>query len=306
MSVAGYGAMGSVRKAGSLLLFIALPLAAAVSTVRAGERVDETRNVPRDAVITIENTRGDVDIIGWDEAAVSVAGELDDLAEAFIFEVDGRDVRIEVRMPRRDVNWGDGSDLKIQVPHESRVSFEGVSTDLVVESVRGGVRLHSVSGDIDVSDVEGEVMVKTVSGDVEVDDARGRARIASVSGDLELVMSVVDARVDSVSGDVEVQLREFDALFAETVSGELEVEGMLNPSGEIDLSSVSGDITLRLDPPVNATLRVRSGIGGDIYNDLNDVRPRDEFPSQQSLETTVGDGSGRIKITTVSADIRLN
>lgn len=293
-------------KASSLLPLIAMSLALATPVSSAGERIDQTRDVPGDAVITIENTRGEVDIVGWEEAAVSVKGELDDLAEEFIFDVDGREVRIEVKMPRRDVNWGDGSELGIRVPHGSRVSFEGVSTDLVVESVYGGVRLHSVSGDVDVTDVEQQVMVKTVSGDVDVDDARGRARIASVSGDLELDMSVVDARIESVSGDIELQLRAFDTLYAESVSGELEVDGTLNPSGEIDLSSVSGDITLRLDSPVNATLRVRSGIGGDIYNGLNDVRPRDEFPSQQSLETTVGDGSGRIKISTVSADIRLN
>ena len=76
-------------------------------TARAGEQVDESRSIPGDAIVSIGVTRGEVRISGWDEPRVSVKGELDDLAEALVFEVTGRDVWIKVVLPNKNVNWGE-------------------------------------------------------------------------------------------------------------------------------------------------------------------------------------------------------
>lgn len=286
----------------SVILF--LPLAAVVAY--AGDSVDETRAVPSEASIKIKNVRGEVDIIGWDEGEIRVSGELDDLTEDFIFDVDGDSVWIEVKLPPRDVNWGDGSDLHIRVPEGSRVSFEGVSTDLRVENVQGGVQLRTVSGDIEVDGVATRVILNSISGDIEVRNATGRTQASTISGEIDLDIESTDLQVESVSGDVEVQLKAFERFYSRNVSGETEVEGELMAKGDVDMSSVSGDVQLKLERPVNAELFIRSGIGGDIENRLNDVRPKDVFPSQQELRAIVGDGSGRISINTVTADIKLD
>lgn len=272
----------------------------------AGERVDKTLAAPPDAMVVIRNTRGDVEVSGQDANEVSVSGELDDLAEELVFTVEGRDILIDVRMPRKDVNWGDGSDLHIRVPRGSKVRFEGVSTDVRVENIEGGAQLRTVSGDIEAHGVNNQLIVNSVSGDVVVTDADGRTQVSTISGDLELTLSGKEIKVDSVSGDIEAELGGFERLTAETVSGEIEIAGELMHAGTADLSSVSGDVGLKLAQPVNAELNVRSGIGADIYNSWNNVEPRTLFPSQQELRTTSGDGSGRINIRTVSSDIRLD
>ncbi|MBQ60632.1 MAG: hypothetical protein CMQ19_01010 [Gammaproteobacteria bacterium] len=53
----------------------------------AGDDVDKTLAVPSNGLVKIVNTRGEIEIIGWDKDEIHVAGELDDLAEELVFEV---------------------------------------------------------------------------------------------------------------------------------------------------------------------------------------------------------------------------
>ncbi len=258
------------------LLFSGLMLAVPASN--AGEDVDERKDVPDDALVRIENTRGEVDITAWSESAVSVSGELDDLAEELRFTVDGDTVTIEVVLPRKSVNWGDGSDLEIHVPEGARVMFSGVSTDVTVNGVAGGVNVQTVSGDVEVEDVSALIRIKTVSGDIDVDDSAGQTSVATVSGDVDIEVSSDKVSLDTVSGDLDASVGEFASLNATAVSGDLHISGRLIDDGRVDISSVSSDVRLELDTPVNARLKVETGPGGDIYNMLSDHPVEERFP----------------------------
>lgn len=273
--------------------------------VAAGEEVDERRSVSAQGVVEIHNTRGEVEITGWDKDEVHVSGELDDLAEELIFEVDGEFTLIRVKMPKRNISWGDGSDLEIRIPVKSRVDFNGVSTDLKFTNIEGGTSIHSVSGDIRADHIAKRLLINSVSGNVEVRDTTGKAKITTVSGDLRLDLRSTEVSINTVSGEIDMDLAEFDSLMVSTISGELEISGHLNDSGSISMSSVSGDIELRLTGPVNARIDARAGPGGDIDNDMTEDEPRDIFPAQMELKSTAGDGSGRIRIKTVTGDISL-
>ena len=286
------------------VLFLLLTLVFS-TTVTAKTAVDQSLAVPSDALISIDNTRGEVTIIGWDQAKVTVKGDLDDLAEAFIFDLKYQQVVIEVKVPRLDLNRGNGSNLTIQVPQESRVRFVGVSTDVEIENIRGGVQVQLVSGDLEARRIESQLLINTVSGDIEINGVIVSVLASTISGDLELVTTAESLRLDTVSGDVDLTLKAFDQLAVHSVSGSMEIDGELNPAGHIELASVSGDIRLGLQPGLNATLDLDGGISGDIVNDLSDDEVETRFPSRQRLRAIVGDGSGRIGIRTVSADITL-
>jgi len=271
----------------------------------AGEEIDETKAAAADGLVEIVNPRGEVTVVGWDKAEVSVSGELDDLTEEFQFEVDGSNTIIEIEIPRRSANWGDGSDLMIHVPRASRVSFEGVSSDGIFREIEGGLRARTASGDLEAEEIASQLNLTSVSGDVRAEECGGQARVSTVSGEIELRLMSDNVVVDSVSGDVEVELTEFTRLHATVVSGDLDVEGQLGPSGDIEMSSVSGDIDLVLKGEVNARINVETGPGGDISNNLTSDVVKTKFPTTSSLDTRSGDGSGRIRVRTVSGDINL-
>jgi len=291
-------------KACRTALISSLLLSAPIAAI-AGESVDERRSVSGQGVVEIHNLRGEVTISGWDKDEVHVYGDLDDLAEGLIFDVDGEFTLIRVKMPKRNVSWGDGSDLEIRVPKKSRVDFEGVSTDLELSDIEGGTSVRSVSGDIRADHIAKRMHINSVSGEIDVTDASGKAKITTVSGDLRLELSSTEVSVNTVSGEVDLAMEAMDSLSASTVSGELDISGQLNESGNISMNSVSGDIQLRLAGPVNARIDVNAGPGGDISNRITSDDPRDIFPAQMELKTSAGDASGNIRIKTVTGDITL-
>ncbi len=215
-----------MRHPSAISSILVISASMAISLVAsAGEDVDETLPASASGSIKIVNTRGEVEIIGWDRNEIHIEGELDDLAEELIFEVKGDRARIEVRLPRRNVNWGDGSDLEIHIPMNSKVDFDGVSTDTTIETVSGGLRVRSVSGDITASALENQVHINTVSGNIDVSDASGNAHISTVSGEIHLEMSSSSIILGTVSGEIDAEFEEFTTLRANAVSGDIEVEG---------------------------------------------------------------------------------
>ena len=269
----------------------------------AGESVDKSLAAPQDAVVSINNTRGEVTVRGWDQALVSVKGELDDLAQELVFVVEDGAVTIDVIMPRTNVNRGNGSDLVIKVPRGSRVRFSGVSTDISAENILGGMKIESVSGAIKARHIMPQLMLSAVSGDIAVAQVGGRLSASTISGDLQVKATATNVKVDTVSGSLVVELEAFDTLAARTISGRMDVSGDLNPGGELDMSTVSGEIYLALQPGLNAKVDINGAVGSDIENDYNDVRPTTSLPSQQRLRTVLGDGSAHVSVRAVAADI---
>lgn len=271
--------------------------------VRGGERVDLEKATAANGVVEIKSTRGDINVTGWDRDAVHVSGELDDLAEGLEFDVDGKLTLIRVKMPDRDLNRGDGSDLDIKVPRGSRVSVYGVSTDLRISDVSGGVDAASVSGDINVSGVAGKLYLKTVSGDVHLVDAKGQTSIKTVSGDTIARVDASELSYSGVSGNAEIELGNVDSLEVQTVNGDIDVSAGLNEHGRMELKTINGDCHLVLRGEINARVEAGTGPGGDIRNNFNDIRPEESFPSASRLAMTMGTGSGSIRAKTVNGDI---
>lgn len=283
---------------------VILSLFAMVQVV-ATESIDETKIAEKDGRVLISNTRGHIEVFGWDRAEIRVRGDLDDRTEEFIFEVDGHSAEIRVRIPQH-THFGDGSNLEIHVPSGSRVRFKGISSDIDMTDVSGGVEVNTVSGDIRLEKIDSRVHVNTVSGDVDLKDGKGVVKMVAVSGSLNLSYDAGELSLQTVSGDIDGRLKSFDNLVAEVVSGDVEIRGSLSSEGSLEAESVSGDIELKFLDDIDARISIRTGPGGDIHNDLTNVKPEVVFPGQMKLETTVGNGDGRIRVNTVTGDVRID
>jgi hypothetical protein len=147
--------------------------------------------------------------------------------------------------------------------------------------------------DIDV-DVEFEVRVPAgvefdggmVSGEIRVEDVRSPVEVSTVSGNIFVSTSEM-VWANSVSGDIEVEIGDFDWEDMEfsTVSGDITLWLPEAFSAEIDFNSLTGDLETDFDLTVR-NRRSRRWIGTD-------------------LRGTIGAGGRELSINTVSGDVEL-
>jgi DUF4097 and DUF4098 domain-containing protein YvlB len=272
----------------------------------ADQEVDQTQSVEPLGTVRIHNARGELKIQGWDRPEVRVVGELDDIARHLLFEVDGNLTVVHVDMPRRNVNWGDGSDLKIYVPERGQLQIDGVSSDVEVDGVVGRIAIRTVSGDVDLKGIGIHTRVKTVSGDIDVDDGSGKLSVISTSGDLDIDVQADDVLVDTMNGDIELRLGRFNRLMATSVNGSMQLTGELNTAGKLTAKTVNADMEVKLVAPVNARVIAVSLVGGSIENDLTDEEPRRNQARRLVLDTRSGDGSADVRLHTVNGSIEIN
>lgn len=312
----------------SLIQLILLSVVLVSSMAYAGEKVSETLPLNDASKVIIENQRGQVNVIGSNDNFVSVEGELDDDAQAFIFEQSGATITIKVQMPNSKRNWGNndkrGSILTITIPRQVRVGFNGVSSDIEISDFIQGVDIKTVSGEvsakhlqknIDINTISGDiesellsgkVQLSTVSGDLDDEKSSGRLLIKSVSGSIKTTTNAKEVSAETVSGDIKLNLASIDELSVSSVSGDSDVSLLLNPQATVKLSSVSGEFTLKFAERTQANFALKTNAGGSIKNKItNDKAHRSKFGPNEKLSFTTGDGNGSVKVTTVSGDIIL-
>lgn len=284
-------------------------LALTTSPVFAERSVSETLDVAADGKVRVSVVRGEVEVHGWDKSQVRVEGQLDDATEEFIFKTNGKDTQIKVEIDDDywDKKWNTSeTDLVIHVPTQSRLIANGVSTDIEVNKIEGGVELNSVSGEVKVDQASEKVNVETVSGDVRITNSWGKMNVSSVSGDIDTDGKAVYFDAQSVSGDIEAMIGESEIVELTSVSGDIELNFELMDDGRVDAETVSGDIDLRFDnETVNALFEINTGPGGDIRNDLTKDKPESSFIGAEEIQFKSGDGSATVEISTMSGTVSL-
>jgi Putative adhesin len=177
------------------------------------------------------------------------------------------------------------AEVTVTVPRGCPTQLGVVNASAIVSGISANISVKSVSGDITLDGVTGKVDAKTVSGDLEARGLDGAVTFNSVSGDLTLAGgSVQELDAKTVSGKVtaDVVLRADGGLRVTTVSGEVAVRLPADTSAEVDFRSTSG--------------RVRTGFEGLLCA---------RSPGSNTVAGTLGAGSGRLTVTTLSAPVTL-
>ncbi len=114
-------------------------------------------------------------------------------------------------------------EVRTQYPRERRNI--SVSVDYTVTMPRdGALSVHSVSGDLRLKTINGVLTAETVSGDVTINGAGQLESAKTVSGDVlvDTAASEGDVSVSSVSGDVTLKAVKARGIEANSVSGNVE------------------------------------------------------------------------------------
>ncbi|WP_019633202.1 DUF4097 family beta strand repeat-containing protein [Actinomadura atramentaria] len=177
------------------------------------------------------------------------------------------------------------ADVTVTVPRECPVSVNLVSADGLISGLGARASVKSASGTVTLDGVTGDVDANTVSGAIEATGLDGTVSFTSVSGDLALAGGTV-AR-----------------LGARTVSGRVTADVELPHAGRIDVHSVSGDVALRVPATAGAAVALSSAAGA-IDTSFAELR-RQEVGIMKNIGGTIGDGAGKVAVTTVSGAVTL-
>ncbi|MEV5435388.1 DUF4097 family beta strand repeat-containing protein [Streptomyces sp. NPDC052682] len=182
--------------------------------------------------------------------------------------------------------WRRSAVVSLAVPAQTRVEVGVVSAAAFVSGIDGGTDVKGVSGDTTLVGLGGPVRADTVSGNLEAQALGGELRFNSVSGDL----TVVDGSGSSVKAD--------------SVSGSMIVD--LDPADrptDVGLTSVSGEIAIRLPHPADAEVEANTA-SGSVSNAFEDLRVTGQWGAKR-ITGRLGAGHGRLRATTVSGSIAL-
>jgi DUF4097 and DUF4098 domain-containing protein YvlB len=287
-------------------ILLAAGLTVLLAEAAAAERIDRRIDAADDAIVTIQNTAGSVEIRGWSRDEVEVKGDLGRDVEELVLERDGKEVRIEVRAPHGN-NIRISSDLEIRVPQGSSVRVTGVSNDIDIADVRGDLRLSSVSGDVDAEGSEGDIEIETVSGDVQAEGRgqEGNHRLNTVSGDIDVQNISGDIRMESVSGDLALLDGTFERVSLNTTSADIVFHAGLAGNGRLDVETINGDLDINFSDEVSARFDIET-FNGEIRNCFGPEPVRtSRYTPGSELKFTEGGGSGRVTIRTLNGDLRL-
>jgi DUF4097 and DUF4098 domain-containing protein YvlB len=289
-----------------------VPVAAMLLTPVALAEQPVDRRAPADpqGEVEISSVAGQVSIAGWDRNEVQVTGTLGDGIERLDFVSDPKRTVVKVVMKKGSSGWdGDEGDaeLSIHVPAGSRVTASTVSADLSVSGVEGELRLQTVSGELSGRIAAKDVEAKSVSGDVVL---RGEGKpavitVTTVSGDAQVRNAAGEIVANSVSGSLNLDLDQITRARGRTTSGDLSLSGALARDARVDAETISGEVDLDFRGTVNAEFEIES-FSGEIDNCFGQkALSTDKYGPGSELHFRQGDGSARVRVQSLSGDIRV-
>ena len=175
--------------------------------------------------------------------------------------------------------------VTVTVPRKCPTQVGVVSATAVVSGIRSRASVKSVSGGITLDGITGDVEANTVSGALEAQGINGRLNFRTVSGDL----TVADG-----------WLERFDA---NVVSGDVTADVDLDPLGGMQVTTVSGEVTLRLPAEADARVKLHS-VSGDVRSEFAELT-RSCAPASRSVSGSLRAGSGHVSVSTMSGRVML-
>ncbi len=256
-----------------------LVAAAALTPLGAQEDFTWTGGMDTGQVLEVKGITGSIRVARAAGATAAVVaekrGRSSDFDEVEVRVVEQRDgiTVCAVYHPRERGEASCGQEDRDDDRHRDRNRSLDVAVDYVVQLPAGVDFVGTmVTGDIEVEGVASNVSAMTVTGDV-------------------VVSTTETARANTVSGSMDIEMRELE--------------------GSQRFNTVSGDITLRLPAnrlPANLDADVRfQSLSGDLDSDF-DLDIAGDGKRQwigSNIRATIGDGTHRISLKTVSGDVNL-
>ena len=171
--------------------------------------------------------------------------------------------------------------VSISVPATTRINASTVSAEALINGVRATVKANTATGSLTLDDIIGEVFANTVSGDIECHALEG------------------DFKSNSVSGALTVQASRLGQVNLNTVSGDITLD-LTDGRAQIQSNSVSGDVTVRIPTGGGYDVAAHT-VGGHVVIDGQSMNGN--APYQRGGQLSDGDKALVIKANSVSGNV---
>jgi hypothetical protein len=224
----------------------------------------------------------------------------DDRPSMVVTELKGRPLQVtqeggELTISYESLSWEglpgllkpphDSVAVTITVPADCPIQLGVLSASAIVSGLRSGAAVKGMSGEVTLDGVAGNVAAETMSGEIAARDIDGEVRFKSMSGGLVLADGWLDR------------------LEANTMSGQIAADVTLRAGGDVHVSTMSGDVTLRLPEGSDAKVRLHS-TSGAVRTEFDTLRTT-KAPASHTVSGNVGAGTGRVSVSTMSGSVTL-
>jgi DUF4097 and DUF4098 domain-containing protein YvlB len=197
-----------------------------------------------------------------------------------------------------------------------RVLFENVRGDIRGKSMGGQVIYRNVENTANSEESVGdEVHIETMGGAIDVEDAPNGAKVKTMGGNITIGSASQYVFATTMGGDILME-SVVGRVKATTMGGDIEVNVSGN-SGDIDLTSMSGKLTLALPGSFSGTFEIELAY---TRNSSRNYEIISDFPLEQNesgqwdtsqgsprrtihASGTTGDGRYKVKLKTVNGNI---
>jgi DUF4097 and DUF4098 domain-containing protein YvlB len=177
------------------------------------------------------------------------------------------------------------ANFTVQIPSGVRVRAGSGNGDVRIAGGGAEVIAATGNGRVDVNGTTGQVRASTGNGDVAVQDARGPVDASTGSGNVRVVTSSGPVSASSGNGDIDVSI------------------GKLDRSPDMSFSTGNGRVTLSLPDGFGAEVDANTG-NGTVSSDFP-VKMRSGRLDPSRLRGTIGDGGGRLSISSGNGDVKI-
>ncbi len=276
---------------------------------------EQTFNVGKGSALDVSVTGCSILIKATDKNEIRVVAEgiHDEDLEYLTMKQSGDEVHVSYR-PK----WGNDSDGRfvITVPLQTKLELRTSGGDIELQgNLIGDAAGSTAGGDIIIEKIKGSVRMSTSGGDMRAGDIDGKADLRTSGGNIILVSVNGDATVSTSGGDIRIE-KVGKKLDARTSGGDIEAGDiggdatLSTAGGDVRVGKVSGSAYLRTaggDLKLNGaygTVEAKTS-GGDI--ELKNITGSIEASTAGGnviAELNPG-GKGESKLKTAGGDIKL-
>jgi DUF4097 and DUF4098 domain-containing protein YvlB len=269
-----------------LMTFVAPPLAP------ASERIEKVFPVLKSPTLMLTNYSGSIVIKSWQNPEVkALCTKFSQNVEVDIESV-GNKIHLSTHvLDKLAIEEKARVDYQIFTPEESNLEIRTNLGSVVIEKIKGEVRIDVMAAPVRVFQVAGYLDVRSLNSKMEIVDSKGIIRATTVSGDIML------SRLNS------------NNITAQSTLGNISYEGDFASGGKYNFSTNEGVISVFCSDQASVEWEARTVKGG-IETNLP-IKSKSHYPvsrsyfGKQSLMGTSNSGDATVQLSTFSGRIRI-